>query len=164
MLSSSYLSYLKCCPAKDILSSCLYFIIKKNHLIKFLEKLFTLIQLNIHRNWNFTFFFHFLFSCIFYQQARVYLLSAGFSLAFGSMFAKTYRVHRIFTRTGSVFKDKMLQDIQLILLVCALLLVDGLVVTLWVVADPMERHLHNLTLEISSIDRSVVYQPQVSIQ
>ncbi|XP_017046325.1 gamma-aminobutyric acid type B receptor subunit 2 [Drosophila ficusphila] len=95
--------------------------------------------------------------------ARVYLLSAGFSLAFGSMFAKTYRVHRIFTRTGSVFKDKMLQDIQLILLVGALLLVDALLVTLWVVTDPMERHLHNLTLEISAIDRSVVYQPQVEV-
>ncbi|XP_022221544.2 gamma-aminobutyric acid type B receptor subunit 1 [Drosophila obscura] len=95
--------------------------------------------------------------------ARVYLLSAGFSLAFGSMFAKTYRVHRIFTRTGSVFKDKMLQDIQLILLVCGLLLVDALLVTLWVVTDPMERHLHNLTLEISAIDRSVVYQPQVEV-
>lgn len=96
-------------------------------------------------------------------QARVYLLSAGFSLAFGSMFAKTYRVHRIFTRTGSVFKDKMLQDIQLILLVCGLLLVDALLVTLWVVTDPMERHLQNLTLEISAIDRSVVYQPQVTV-
>ncbi|XP_016945132.2 gamma-aminobutyric acid type B receptor subunit 2 isoform X1 [Drosophila suzukii] len=95
--------------------------------------------------------------------ARVYLLSAGFSLAFGSMFAKTYRVHRIFTRTGSVFKDKMLQDIQLILLVGGLLLVDALLVTLWVVTDPMERHLHNLTLEISAIDRSVVYQPQVEV-
>jgi len=77
------------------------------------------------------------------------------------MFAKTYRVHRIFTRTGSVFKDKMLQDIQLILLVGGLLLVDALLVTLWVVTDPMERHLHNLTLEISATDRSVVYQPQV---
>ncbi|EDW87173.1 gamma-aminobutyric acid type B receptor subunit 2 isoform X1 [Drosophila yakuba] len=95
--------------------------------------------------------------------ARVYLLSAGFSLAFGSMFAKTYRVHRIFTRTGSVFKDKMLQDIQLILLVGGLLLVDALLVTLWVVTDPMERHLHNLTLEISATDRSVVYQPQVEV-
>ncbi|CAD6998932.1 unnamed protein product [Ceratitis capitata] len=95
--------------------------------------------------------------------ARVYLLCAGFSLAFGSMFAKTYRVHRIFTRTGSVFKDKMLQDAQLIMLVCILLVVDALLVTLWVFVDPMERHLHNLTLEISSIDRSVVYQPQVEV-
>lgn len=79
------------------------------------------------------------------------------------MFAKTYRVHRIFTRSGSsVCKDKMLQDTQLISLVCALLVLDGLVVTLWVLADPMERHLNNLTLEISSTDRSVVYQPQVN--
>lgn len=56
----------------------------------------------------------------------------------------------------------MLQDTQLISLVCALLVLDGLVVTLWVLADPMERHLNNLTLEISSTDRSVVYQPQVN--
>jgi gamma-aminobutyric acid type B receptor len=95
-------------------------------------------------------------------QARVYLLSAGFSLAFGSMFAKTYRVHRIFTHSGgSICKDKMLQDTQLISLVCALLLLDSMVITLWVVTDPMEPHLSNLTLEISAIDRSVVYQPQV---
>lgn len=40
-------------------------------------------------------------------QARAYLLSAGFSLAFGSMFTKTYRVHRIFTRSRSgVVKNK----------------------------------------------------------
>lgn len=97
-------------------------------------------------------------------QARVSLLSSGFSLAFGSMFAKTYRVHRIFTHSGGgVCKDKMLRDTQLISLVCALLLLDGLVVTLWVIADPMERHLSNLTLEYSSIDRSVVYQPQVNV-
>ncbi|RZF44490.1 hypothetical protein LSTR_LSTR002263 [Laodelphax striatellus] len=91
--------------------------------------------------------------------ARVYLLSAGFSLAFGSMFTKTYRVHRIFTRSSSgVVKNK---DTQLISLICVLLLIDGLVVTLWVVFDPMERHLRNLSLEISATDRSVVYQPQV---
>jgi len=41
-------------------------------------------------------------------QARAYLLSAGFSLAFGSMFTKTYRVHRIFTRSRSgVVKNKV---------------------------------------------------------
>lgn len=95
-------------------------------------------------------------------EARVYLLSAGFSLAFGSMFTKTYRVHRIFTRArGGVCRDRLLQDKQLISLIGALLLVDGLVVTLWVTVDPMERHLRNLTLEISAEDRSVVYQPQV---
>ncbi|XP_023290451.1 gamma-aminobutyric acid type B receptor subunit 1 [Orussus abietinus] len=96
--------------------------------------------------------------------ARVYLLSAGFSLAFGSMFTKTYRVHRIFTRSRSgVVKNKLLQDTQLMSLICVLLLIDGLVVTLWVTVDPMQRHLRNLTLEISAQDRGVVYQPQVEV-
>ncbi|XP_046663781.1 gamma-aminobutyric acid type B receptor subunit 2 isoform X2 [Homalodisca vitripennis] len=96
--------------------------------------------------------------------ARVYLLSAGFSLAFGSMFTKTYRVHRIFTRSASgVVKNKLLQDTQLISLICVLLVIDGLIVTLWVAVDPMQRQLRNLTLEISSTDRSVVYQPQVEV-
>ncbi|XP_076297713.1 gamma-aminobutyric acid type B receptor subunit 3 isoform X2 [Lasioglossum baleicum] len=96
--------------------------------------------------------------------ARVYLLSAGFSLAFGSMFTKTYRVHRIFTKSRSgVVKDKLLQDTRLISLICVLLLIDGLVVTLWVTFDPMQRHLRNLTLEINPQDRGVVYQPQVEV-
>ncbi|XP_050347272.1 gamma-aminobutyric acid type B receptor subunit 2 [Nymphalis io] len=95
---------------------------------------------------------------------RVYILSAGFSLAFGSMFAKTYRVHRIFISNRSgVCKTKLLQDTPLISLVCALLVIDGLIVTLWAMLDPMERHLKNLTVEISSTDRSVVYQPQIEV-
>lgn len=78
------------------------------------------------------------------------------------MFAKTYRVHRIFTHGwGGICKDKMLKDTKLICMVCCLLLVDALVVTFWTLSDPMERHLKNLTLEISHTDRSVVYQPQV---
>ncbi|XP_011637497.1 uncharacterized protein LOC105427462 isoform X2 [Pogonomyrmex barbatus] len=97
-------------------------------------------------------------------KARVYLLSAGFSLAFGSMFTKTYRVHRIFTRSRSgVVKNKLLQDTQLIFLICMLLMIDVVVVTLWVILDPMQRHLQNLTLEISPQDRGVVYQPQVEV-
>jgi gamma-aminobutyric acid type B receptor len=36
-----------------------------------------------------------------------------------------------------------------------------MIVTLWATLDPMERHLKNLTVEISASDRSVVYQPQV---
>jgi hypothetical protein len=42
-----------------------------------------------------------------------------------------------------------------------LLLIDGMIVTLWVIIDPIQRHLWNLTLEINASDRSVVYQPQV---
>lgn len=79
------------------------------------------------------------------------------------MFAKTYRVHRIFTHSwGGIFcKDKMLKDTKLISMVCCLLLVDALLVSMWTLMDPMQRTLKNLTIEISVTDRSVVYQPQV---
>ncbi len=38
---------------------------------------------------------------------------------------------------------------------------DTLVIGLWVALDPFERHLYNLVRVVSSLDRSVVYQPQV---
>lgn len=57
---------------------------------------------------------------------------------------------------------QLLQDTQLIFLICILLVIDVVVVTLWVILDPMQRHLQNLTLEISPQDRGVVYQPQVT--
>ncbi|XP_049282429.1 gamma-aminobutyric acid type B receptor subunit 2 [Anopheles funestus] len=97
-------------------------------------------------------------------MARIYFLSAGFSLAFGSMFAKTFRVYRIFTQSaGGLCRDKILRDTQLISVIGALLLVDAFVVSFWMAADPMERHLHNLSLEISATDRSVVFLPQVEL-
>ncbi|XP_053675539.1 gamma-aminobutyric acid type B receptor subunit 2 [Anopheles nili] len=97
-------------------------------------------------------------------MARIYFLSAGFSLAFGSMFAKTFRVYRIFTHSaGGLCRDKILRDTQLISVIGALLLVDAFVVSFWMAADPMERHLHNLSLEISTTDRSVVFLPQVEL-
>lgn len=95
-------------------------------------------------------------------QMRVYLLSAGFSLAFGSMFAKTYRINKIFTYSNvTVVKDKLLRDKQLITLILTLLLIDAIIISLWVVIDPMKRYLYNLPLDVSSRSRGVVYQPQV---
>lgn len=44
-----------------------------------------------------------------------------------------------------------------------LLVVDVVIVSAWVAVDPMTRHMHNLTLEVSAKDRGVVYQPQVSV-
>ncbi|XP_062553240.1 gamma-aminobutyric acid type B receptor subunit 2 [Armigeres subalbatus] len=97
-------------------------------------------------------------------MSRIYFLSAGFSLAFGSMFAKTFRVYRLFTHSaGGLCRDKILRDTQLISVIGALLLLDACVVSFWMAADPLERHLHNLTLEISPTDRTVVYLPQVEL-
>ncbi|XP_046649473.1 gamma-aminobutyric acid type B receptor subunit 2-like isoform X2 [Daphnia pulicaria] len=96
-------------------------------------------------------------------MGRAYFLSAGFSLAFGAMFTKTFRVHRIFSMRNSLLKNKLLADKQLIGLILVLLLMDTLVIGLWVALDPFERHLYNLVRVVSSLDRSVVYQPQVEV-
>nr|CAI5822291.1 unnamed protein product [Callosobruchus analis] len=94
--------------------------------------------------------------------AKVYLLSAGFSLTFGSMLAKTYRVHRLFTYScAGLVRDKLLKDKQLIVLIMIPLIVDAVILTLWVIIDPMERHIYNFTLEADFSNRGIVYQPQV---
>lgn len=78
------------------------------------------------------------------------------------MFAKTYRIHRIFTYSGtSLVKDKLLKDKQLMIAICLLLLIDGIIIIFWILIDPMERRINNLTLEFSTTERDVVYQPQV---
>ncbi|KAK4887533.1 hypothetical protein RN001_003804 [Aquatica leii] len=95
---------------------------------------------------------------------RVYLFSAGFSLTFGSIFAKTYRVHRIFTYSAtSLVKDKLLKDKQLIALICVLLLIDGFITLLWIMIDPLKKSLRDLPEEMSLEDRGIVYQPQVEV-
>lgn len=56
----------------------------------------------------------------------------------------------------------LLKDKQLIGLILIPLIIDAIILALWVMIDPMERQLYNLTLEINSEDRGVVYQPQVN--
>lgn len=64
------------------------------------------------------------------------MLSVGFTLAFGSMFSKTWRVHSIFT---NIRKDKKaIKDAQLFMIVALLLLIDGLVLGAWAFVSPFQ--------------------------
>uniref|UniRef100_A0A915N9I1 G-protein coupled receptors family 3 profile domain-containing protein n=2 Tax=Meloidogyne TaxID=189290 RepID=A0A915N9I1_MELJA len=55
--------------------------------------------------------------------AKVWILCFGFTLAFGSMFSKTWRVHSIFT---NIRRDKKaIKDSKLYLIVACLLAMDG---------------------------------------
>ncbi|XP_023288258.1 gamma-aminobutyric acid type B receptor subunit 2, partial [Orussus abietinus] len=69
--------------------------------------------------------------------ARAWLLMSGFSLAFGSMFSKTWRVHSIFTDVK--LNKKVIKDYQLFMVVGVLLLIDLVIMTTWQVADPFFR-------------------------
>ncbi|XP_048507202.1 gamma-aminobutyric acid type B receptor subunit 2 isoform X2 [Athalia rosae] len=69
--------------------------------------------------------------------ARAWLLMAGFSLAFGSMFSKTWRVHSIFTDVK--LNKKVIKDYQLFIVVGVLLFIDLAIMTTWQIADPFYR-------------------------
>ncbi|KAF5290089.1 hypothetical protein FQA39_LY14870 [Lamprigera yunnana] len=69
--------------------------------------------------------------------ARAWTLMAGFSLAFGAMFSKTWRVHSIFTDVK--LNKKVIKDYQLFMVVGVLLFIDLAIMTTWQVADPFYR-------------------------
>ncbi|XP_022836401.1 gamma-aminobutyric acid type B receptor subunit 2-like isoform X3 [Spodoptera litura] len=69
--------------------------------------------------------------------ARAWLLMAGFSLAFGAMFSKTWRVHSIFTDVK--LNKKVIKDYQLFMVVGVLLAIDLAIMTTWQVSDPFYR-------------------------
>lgn len=69
--------------------------------------------------------------------ARAWLLMAGFSLAFGAMFSKTWRVHSIFTDVK--LNKKVIKDYQLFMVVGILLAIDVIIMLTWQFADPFYR-------------------------
>ncbi|KOC66008.1 Gamma-aminobutyric acid type B receptor subunit 1 [Habropoda laboriosa] len=92
-------------------------------------------------------------------QARAWMLSTGFTLAFGAMFSKVWRVHRLTTKTKAdqaklfVAKQKVssiqkkVQPWKLYTMVSGLLAVDIVQLVLWQVLDPLQRKMETFPLE-----------------
>ncbi|XP_072032781.1 gamma-aminobutyric acid type B receptor subunit 2-like [Amphiura filiformis] len=70
------------------------------------------------------------------DKISTWFLVIGFSLSFGAMFSKTWRVHRIFTTKSVV--PKRIRDGQLFGQVAALVLLDVAVLLIWEIIDPMK--------------------------
>ncbi|XP_038071683.1 uncharacterized protein LOC119740441 [Patiria miniata] len=66
---------------------------------------------------------------------KTWTLSVGFVLAFGAMFSKTWRVHRV--AAFKTPKRRIVTDKQLFIMVFVLLLVDVIILILWQVIDPV---------------------------
>uniref|UniRef100_A0A1I7WEX2 G_PROTEIN_RECEP_F3_4 domain-containing protein n=1 Tax=Heterorhabditis bacteriophora TaxID=37862 RepID=A0A1I7WEX2_HETBA len=66
---------------------------------------------------------------------KTWTLCLGFTLAFGSMFSKTWRVHSIFTNIR-MDRKAIKVDSKLLLILAGLLLVDVVVLSLWAVISP----------------------------
>lgn len=70
---------------------------------------------------------------------RQWLLSIGFTLMFGAMFSKTYRVYRLFVRsTGKAFERVKIRNMDLYKIVAILLSVDAVLLTMWSTIDPLK--------------------------
>ncbi|XP_055937587.1 gamma-aminobutyric acid type B receptor subunit 2-like isoform X1 [Argiope bruennichi] len=69
--------------------------------------------------------------------ARAWVLMSGFTLAFGSMFSKTWRVHAIFTNIK--LNKKIIKDYKLFMVVGVLVMIDVIILTTWQIIDPFYR-------------------------
>ncbi|XP_070188876.1 gamma-aminobutyric acid type B receptor subunit 1-like [Littorina saxatilis] len=69
-------------------------------------------------------------------EVKTALLVVGISFAFGALFAKTWRVHVIFTNTK--LKRKILSDVHLFGMMGILVLINMIVLITWWILDPRE--------------------------
>ncbi|XP_055388221.1 gamma-aminobutyric acid type B receptor subunit 1 [Condylostylus longicornis] len=86
-------------------------------------------------------------------QARAWLLSTGFTLAYGAMFSKVWRVHR-FTTKAKTDPKKKVEPWKLYTMVSGLLSIDLVILISWQIFDPLQRSLESFPLEdpISNVD------------
>ncbi|EDV22611.1 uncharacterized protein TRIADDRAFT_59025 [Trichoplax adhaerens] len=82
-------------------------------------------------DWNLISSKTFIASC----TAAVWLLSIGFTLGFGSLFWKTWRVYAIYKSKSP--KRKIIRDIHILPRLAVLLVIDIIILSLWQIIDPM---------------------------
>ncbi|GAB6025070.1 Metabotropic GABA-B receptor subtype 2, isoform C [Chamberlinius hualienensis] len=90
---------------------------------------------------------------------RAWVLMAGFTLAFGSMFSKTWRVHAIFTNIK--LNKKVIKDYQLFIIVGVLVVVDVAIMTTWQVVDPFYRETKTLQPQVHPSNEDLLIIPQL---
>lgn len=92
---------------------------------------------------------------------RVWSLSLGFSLSYGAMFSKTWRVHQIFT--NKKLKRKIIKDRHLFGVVFLLVIVDVVYLTVWQIVDPMRRKLLDISDQSVDSKQDVSYVRQLEL-
>jgi len=103
-----------------------------------------------------------------------WLLNLGFSLGYGAMFTKIWRVHRIATHTKAKGEDKIkyigkkpliqtpVVPWKLWSIVACLVGGDAVFLSLWQIIDPLHKQIHKFdTYESPNNEEDVKYEPQV---
>ncbi|XP_059698539.1 gamma-aminobutyric acid type B receptor subunit 2-like [Haemorhous mexicanus] len=80
---------------------------------------------------------------------RTWILTVGYTTAFGAMFAKTWRVHAIFKNVK--MKKKIIKDQKLLGIVGGMLLIDLCILICWQVVDPLRRTVEKYNMEVAKV-------------
>ncbi|XP_053876310.1 gamma-aminobutyric acid type B receptor subunit 2 [Malaclemys terrapin pileata] len=88
---------------------------------------------------------------------RTWILTVGYTTAFGAMFAKTWRVHAIFKNVK--MKKKIIKDQKLMVIVGGMLLIDLCILICWQVVDPLRRTVEKYNMEPDPAGRDISIRP-----
>ncbi|XP_014677008.1 PREDICTED: gamma-aminobutyric acid type B receptor subunit 2-like [Priapulus caudatus] len=94
-------------------------------------------------------------------QIRSYMLAIGLSMTFGGLFFKTWRVYYIFL--NKQMKSRIIKDWALMIMVVILVVLNVIILSTWVVFDPLYIHVYNLTQEASTIEWDIILQYQMFV-
>nr|XP_058943821.1 gamma-aminobutyric acid type B receptor subunit 2-like [Pocillopora verrucosa]XP_058943822.1 gamma-aminobutyric acid type B receptor subunit 2-like [Pocillopora verrucosa]XP_058943823.1 gamma-aminobutyric acid type B receptor subunit 2-like [Pocillopora verrucosa]XP_058943824.1 gamma-aminobutyric acid type B receptor subunit 2-like [Pocillopora verrucosa]XP_058943825.1 gamma-aminobutyric acid type B receptor subunit 2-like [Pocillopora verrucosa]XP_058943826.1 gamma-aminobutyric acid type B len=78
-------------------------------------------------------------------KARAWILNVGFSLAFGAMFIKTWRIYKICTNKRLKVRLGPLSDWWMLAMVGGIVLIDVGIMVAWEIEDPLEWAQQNFT-------------------
>ncbi|XP_033631428.1 gamma-aminobutyric acid type B receptor subunit 2-like [Asterias rubens] len=84
-------------------------------------------------------------------QFRAWLFGVSFTLSFGAMFSKTWRVYSIFT--NKKLQKRVIKDYRLFVMVGILLLIDIAILTLWQILDNVTVRIRVLSKKDEIPDR-----------
>ncbi|CAG0886915.1 unnamed protein product [Darwinula stevensoni] len=93
-------------------------------------------------------------------KARAWLLSIGFSLAYGAMFAKIWSVHLLATKAKAQGTKPQSGPHHPWMMVVFFLVVDGAILIAWEVVDPLERKMESFPA-VSSPQEDVEIRPEL---
>ncbi|XP_073258670.1 gamma-aminobutyric acid type B receptor subunit 2-like [Porites lutea] len=90
-----------------------------------------------------------------------WLLSIGFTLAFGGIFVKTWRVYKIFTNNQMKREIGKLSNVSLLLRLCAGWLIDVIILSVWAAIDPFGIKLQQIGEKVYDDGDDVEEQLQI---
>ncbi|XP_046335759.2 gamma-aminobutyric acid type B receptor subunit 2-like [Haliotis rufescens] len=94
-------------------------------------------------------------------NVRVVVLAMAFTIAFGAMFTKTWRLHQIVANKTAC--KRVVKDLGLVTSIATLLGIDGIILITWFTQDPLDRSIIKLPEQSDPSDSDRLIQPLLEV-